>query len=85
MSKFGDAFAAARKAGKKTFTFQGKSYNTKTKEEAGSARPKAKPKASSTRPPRNASKDAMRGDAQRNKPSRPQSVRGAKTRGLLGR
>ena len=30
---FGEAFAAARKAGKKTFTWGGKSYHTKTKEE----------------------------------------------------
>lgn len=29
MSKFGDAFRAARAAGKKTFTFNGESYNTK--------------------------------------------------------
>lgn len=29
MSKFGDAFAAARKAGKSDFPFNGKSYNTK--------------------------------------------------------
>jgi hypothetical protein len=30
---FGKAFAAARKAGKKTFTYKGKSYHTRTKEE----------------------------------------------------
>tara|TARA_R110000737_G_scaffold165420_2_gene192851 strand:+ start:353 stop:703 length:351 start_codon:yes stop_codon:yes gene_type:complete len=30
---FGEAFALARKAGKKTFTWGGKSYHTKTKEE----------------------------------------------------
>ena len=30
---FGQAFAAARKAGKKTFTYKGKSYHTRTKEE----------------------------------------------------
>ncbi|MFB2563643.1 hypothetical protein [Rhizobium sp. IMFF44] len=33
MSAFGDAFKAARKAGKTTFKFQGKSYHTKTKDE----------------------------------------------------
>jgi cell pole-organizing protein PopZ len=33
MSKFGDAFAAARKAGKKEFTFNGKKYHTRTKED----------------------------------------------------
>lgn len=31
-SKFGKAFAAARKAGKKEFSFGGKSYNTKLRE-----------------------------------------------------
>lgn len=31
-SKFETAFAAARKAGKKTFSFGGKSYNTKVKD-----------------------------------------------------
>lgn len=30
---FGDAFAAARKAGKKEFTWKGKKYHTRTKEE----------------------------------------------------
>jgi hypothetical protein len=33
MSKFGEAFAAARKRGDKTFEFKGKKYNTKTKED----------------------------------------------------
>ena len=37
MASFGSAFAAARKAGKKTFVWQGKSYHTKTKEEMSSA------------------------------------------------
>ncbi len=36
---FGKAFASARKAGKKEFTFGGKSYNTKVKEESGSKKP----------------------------------------------
>lgn len=31
MSKFSEAFAAARKAGKSTFTFNGESYNTRMK------------------------------------------------------
>lgn len=43
MSKFGDAFSGARKAGKKTFTFGGKSYNTKTKEESAPT-PRQRPK-----------------------------------------
>ena len=46
MATFKEAFASARKAGKATFTWNGNSYNTKTKEEAGmktSPRPKARP------------------------------------------
>lgn len=33
LSKFGKAFAEARKSGKKEFSFGGKSYNTKLKED----------------------------------------------------
>ena len=40
---FKSSFAAARKAGKKEFTWNGKSYNTELKE---TARPKARPQAS---------------------------------------
>jgi len=36
-TKFGEAFAEARKAGKKTFDFGGKSYTTETKEEKAGA------------------------------------------------
>ena len=36
-TKFGEAFASARKAGKKTFEFGGKSYTTETKEEKAGA------------------------------------------------
>lgn len=39
MSAFGDAFKAARAAGKKTFTFNGKSYHTRTKEDEAKAKP----------------------------------------------
>lgn len=42
MVKFGDAFAAARKAGKKEFTWKGKKYHTKTKEEMAKAPTPAK-------------------------------------------
>lgn len=35
--KFGDAFAAARKSGLKTFEWNGKKYTTQTKEEAAAA------------------------------------------------
>jgi hypothetical protein len=38
MSKFGDAFAAARKAGKEEFTFNGKKYHTRTKDEEMAAK-----------------------------------------------
>jgi hypothetical protein len=36
-TKFGEAFASARKAGSKTFEFGGKSYTTETKEEKARA------------------------------------------------
>lgn len=55
-SEFGQAFSAARKAGKKEFTWRGKTYHTKTKEEmAGggtksSTGPKARPKAAAPMP-----------------------------------
>ena len=58
MSAFGDAFKAARAAGKKTFTFNGKSYHTRTKEEEAKAKPKSdsakndssKPKSDAAKP-----------------------------------
>ena len=40
MSAFGDAFKAARAAGKKTFTFNGESYHTRTKEDEAKAKDK---------------------------------------------
>jgi hypothetical protein len=43
LSSFGAAFAAARKAGDKTFEFKGKKYTTEM------AKPKAKPKADTSR------------------------------------
>lgn len=46
-SAFKTAFAAARKAGKKEFTFEGKNYNTELKE---TARPKARGTSVSTGP-----------------------------------
>lgn len=47
--KFGDAFRAARAAGDKTFTWQGKSYTTKM---AGESSAKAAPKAGAGAPPK---------------------------------
>jgi hypothetical protein len=44
--KFGEAFSAARKAGQKTFEWQGKKYTT----EMASDKPKAAPKAESPKP-----------------------------------
>lgn len=44
MASFSKAFAAARKAGKKTFSWNGKSYTTKTKEESAPPVPKDRPK-----------------------------------------
>lgn len=46
MPSFKEAFAAARKSGKKEFSWNGKKYNTKLKEETGvgkSVKPKARP------------------------------------------
>lgn len=42
-SKFGKAFAAARKAGKKEFSFGGKSYNTKLRGEGKTPTPSKRP------------------------------------------
>lgn len=51
---FKSAFAAARKAGKKEFTWNGKKYHTRTKDEemktTGGTRPKPRPASSTTRP-----------------------------------
>lgn len=47
-SKFGQAFAAARKAGKKAFTFNGKSYHTRTREEEATRKSAANTKKVST-------------------------------------
>jgi hypothetical protein len=41
-SEFGSAFAAARKAGDKTFEFNGKKYTTETAEETGAAKKAAR-------------------------------------------
>lgn len=49
-SAFGSAFASARKAGKKTFTFNGKSFNTQLASTGGSQRPLPKPAAPTTSP-----------------------------------
>lgn len=48
MTSFGDAFKAARKAGKTVFSFNGKKYHTKTKDEM--AKVKAKVPVPSPRP-----------------------------------
>ena len=42
-SDFKSAFRAARASGKSVFTWNGKSYNTKLKEDGGPATPKARP------------------------------------------
>lgn len=47
MSQFGDAFKAARAAGKKSFSFNGKSYHTQTADDLKKLKPaavKAKPR-----------------------------------------
>lgn len=53
MTKFGSAFSAARKAGKKTFEWNGKSYTTELKDSTApttSTGPKARPRVTSTGP-----------------------------------
>jgi hypothetical protein len=48
MSAFGKAFAEARKRGDKEFTFGGKKFHTRTKEDEAAAKPKAESKPVST-------------------------------------
>jgi len=50
-TSFGTAFANARKAGQKTFMWNGKSYTTKRADDKPAAKPTAKPTAESTRAP----------------------------------
>ncbi|QQM14024.1 hypothetical protein [Rhizobium phage vB_RleA_TRX32-1] len=69
MTSFGDAFKAARKAGKTTFKFGGKSYHTKTKDEMAKTK-----KAVPTPSPR---PEAMKTDAQAAVDSAPKSARKA--------
>lgn len=52
MASFNSAFAAARKAGKATFTWQGKSYTTKLKEEVAPKRREEKSSAAPKSSPR---------------------------------
>jgi hypothetical protein len=66
MTSFGDAFKAARKAGKTTFKFGGKSYHTKTKDEMAKTK-----KAVPTPSPR---PEAMKTDAQAAVDSAPKSA-----------
>ena len=49
-SNFEKAFAAARRAGKSTFDFGGKSYTTKMKDDSAETRPRARPAAPTTSP-----------------------------------
>lgn len=84
---FKEAFRAARNAGKKTFTWNGKSYTTQTKEEADAirnapARPRARPNdtspSSSPRPranPRSTPKTASGGEARGRNSSPPPAQR----------
>ena len=61
MSDFSRAFAAARKAGKKTFKWNGKSYHTRTKEDedkAKAAKKKGDGVKASKRPPSSKSDDS---------------------------
>ena len=42
LSEFGQAFRDARNAGEKTFTFKGKTYTTRTADEEGASKAKAR-------------------------------------------
>jgi hypothetical protein len=50
MANFKQAFAAARKAGKGTFSWNGKKYTTELKKESKTVKPKARPKDSLPKP-----------------------------------
>ena len=72
MATFKEAFAAARKSGKKEFSWQSKKYNTKLKEETSSApasskKPQTRPAAKAASAPASA-KDAK---ADRATPAKP--------------
>lgn len=72
MASFKDTFAKARASGKKTFTWNGKLYNTKYKEEvaaSGPTRPVAKPDT-----PARIAADTTAALSQTAKPSAAQSV-----------
>lgn len=61
MASFGDAFKAARSAGKTTFKWQGKSYHTKTKDEMAKTKkaiPTPTPRAAQNSGPRSSSVDS---------------------------
>jgi len=82
MAKFGAAFAAARKAGKKTFDWNGKKYTTKTKDDS-------KAPSTSSRPAKRPAKPAAKTAApKRSTTPRPKArpTRAVKpTRGSLGK
>ncbi len=76
MSEFGKAFRAARASGKKVFTWNGKSYTTKLKSEAGSSKTPASvknPKNVPTPTPRPSDdSDTSDADSSPKKPDGPQ-------------
>ncbi len=84
MATFKEAFAAARKSGKKEFTWNGKRYNTKVKGEGSSAsspRPKARP-GSSAKPKTSSATTKNRGSYSRGGASTKKSK--GPSRGLPG-
>ncbi len=79
MSKFGDAFSTARKAGKKEFTFEGKRYHTRTREEeaqrtAPKSESKAAPKSESKAAPKSETKVVSKTDPRDTKRNIPREI-----------
>lgn len=88
LSKFGAAFAAARKSGKKEFSFGGKKYNTKVKGEGESAKkvptPSSAPRATSGASRSTEGKVSAKSGASRSTEGKTALAERAKRRGQQG-
>lgn len=72
MASFNSAFASARKAGKKTFTWNGKSYTTKLASETKKSKTPKNVPVPKARPSKEAPKERARADYP--KPSKPSGI-----------
>jgi hypothetical protein len=61
MATFKEAFRSARNAGKKVFSWNGKQFNTKLKEEVSSGGPKARPASTAVGSPKKRPAAAVQG------------------------